>query len=359
MNMKLKNLVAIAAVIGMVVSLVGCSSSNSESSSSNEAAEINTEEAASETETTEENSAQETDSLDYPKDTIHIVVTFSAGGGNDLIARAVAAGLEEVTGVSVVVDNVTGAGGMTGSNDVVNAAPDGYQILCQDSSLTAALVTQASESPFTLDDLVPVCSVFSCPTWVVSSAETGYASLQDFIDDAKANPGKLTIGTAVTTGAQYLCACAIVEYFDLDVTIVPYEGGGELKAAILGNHVDIGVVHSPILLPEVQEGLVNVMVAGDSLEGISDESLRDMKTLADYGIVSAFSSTRGFLVPKDTPQEIVNYLENAFKQSLDTDAVKEFEETFGYESSFQDEVTYSEFLKNELAAYQEVFVALQ
>lgn len=296
------------------------------------------------------------DGQNYPEKTIHIIVTFSAGGGNDVIARAVASGLEQVTGQTVVVDNVTGGGGMTGSYEAMNANPDGYTILCQDASLTAALVTQAGQIPLTLDDMIPVASVYSCPTWALSNSENGYATLQDFVDDARANPGKLTIGTAVTTGAQYLMACAIVDYFDLDVTIIPYDGGNELKSAVLGNHVDMGIIHSPILLPEVKEGMVNVLVAGNPLDGISDDSLKDVKTLADYGMDCSFSSTRGFFLPKDTPQDVVDYLENAFAKALDTDIVKDFADSFGYAPSYMNASEYHDFLLKEIddftAAYE-------
>lgn len=295
--------------------------------------------------------------LDYPKDTVHIVVTFSAGGGNDVIARAVASGMESIIGQSVVVDNITGGGGMTGSFEVVNSDPDGLQILCQDASLTSSLVTQGSEAPFSLDDLIPVSAVYTCPTWALSHSDNGYETLQDFVDDAKANPGTLTIGTAVTGGCQYLMACAIVNYFDLDVTIIPYEGGNELKAAVLGNHVDMGIIHSPILLPEVQNGDIKVLVAGDDLSGIGEESLRDVKTLADYGMDTTFSSTRGFLVPKDTPAEIVSYLESAFEQALDTDVVKEFATTFGYQPHYRNSEEYAQFLQEEMSNFSEVFAA--
>lgn len=286
-----------------------------------------------------------------------MVVTFSAGGGNDLIARATATAMEEISGGTVVVDNITGAGGMTGTQEVVSASPDGYTILCQDSSLTSMLVTQ--QPGFGLEDLTPVASVYSCPTWVLSNAERGYEDLQAFVDAAKAKPGELTIGTAVTTGAQYLMGCAIANYFDLDVTIIPYTGGNELKAAILGNQIDIGVVHAPILLPEVQEGMVKVLAAGEPLTDIKEESLRSVKTLADYGMDVAFSSTRGFLVPNDTPEEVIACLEELLAQCVETDAMKAFADTFGFEPSYQNRAEYTEFLQEEMEGYQKIFDQIQ
>ena len=297
--------------------------------------------------------AAQEEKQDYPKEVIHIVVTFSAGGGNDLIARAVASAMEEAIGATVIVDNITGAGGLTGTQEAASAKPDGYTILCQDSSLTSMLVTQKPD--ITMDDLIPVASVYSCPTWVLSHTDRGYHTLQDFVDAAKDNPGQLTIGTAVTTGSQYLMGCAIAEFFDLDVTIIPYTGGNELKAAILGNQIDIGIVHSPILLPEVKDGMVQVLAAGDSLEDINEDSLKGVPTLAGYGMEETFSSTRGFFVPKDTPAEIVDYLGRLFRDCLETEAMKEFSATFGFEPGYQNQEEYRAFLQDELEGYQAVF----
>lgn len=349
----LKKTLSIVLVLCMALSLVACSSNTAEENPVDPTAE------PSDSAVVEQETQQPEVKLDYPKETIHIVVTFGAGGGNDLIARAVAAGMETLVGKSVVVDNITGAGGMTGSFEVVNSNPDGYTILCQDASLTSLFVTQKDEVPFTLDDLTPIGSVYTCPTWALSNSEKGYETLQDFVDAAKANPGTLTIGTAVTTGAQYLMACAIVDYFDLDVTIIPYEGGGELKTAVLGGHVDMGIIHSPILLPEVKEGMVNVLVAGDSLDGIGEESLRSVKTLKDYGLDTTFSSTRGFFVPNGTPAEVVSYLEQVLADVLETEAMKEFATTFGYQPAYQNAADYKAFLENELKNFGAAFEASQ
>lgn len=347
--MKKSRLVIGLVAMAMLTSMAGCKKETSNTTT--KAPEVQQTSGSSQ----ESKSAPtETSSKeDFPKDVLHIVVTFSAGGGNDLIARATAAAMEEVGGCSVVVDNITGAGGMTGTQEVVSASPDGYTILCQDSSLTSMLVTQKPDMG--LEDLEPIASVYSCPTWVLSHSDRGYEDLQAFVDNAKAHPGELTIGTAVTTGAQYLMGCAIADYFDLDVTIIPYSGGNELKAAILGNQVDIGVVHSPILLPEVQEGMVKVLAAGAPLTEISDESLRDIPTLADYGMDVEFSSTRGFFVPKGTPESIVTYLEDLISKSVDANAMKEFATSFGFGPSYQNGENYRAFLEDEVAGYQEVF----
>lgn len=291
--------------------------------------------------------------LDYPKEPIHIMVTFSPGGGNDLIARAMAEAMAKYTTQPIVVDNITGAGGLTGTAEVVNAKPDGYKILIQDASLTGMFVYQ-QDIPFTLEDLEPIASVYKCPTWVLSPTERGYKTLQDFVDAAKANPGQLTIGTAVTTGSQYLMAEAIIRHFGLDVKIVPYAGGGELKVALLGNQVDMGIIHAPIQLPEVKEGLLTVLVGGSSLEKVGYDAIRNVKTLRDYGMDFDFTSTRGFLVPKGTPAEIKEYLVDLIKKALDDPSIAEFSETFGYGPEFMDSETYSQFLKDEYQTFYNI-----
>lgn len=295
----------------------------------------------------------EAKALDYPKEPIHIIVTFSPGGGNDLIARAIAKAMENYTDQPVVVDNISGAGGMTGTFEVVSAEPNGYKILIQDASLNGMFVYQ-KDVPFTMEDLEPIASVYSCPTWVLSPAERNFKTLQDFVDAAKANPGKLTIGTAVTTGSQYLMAEAIIRHFDLDVKIVPYAGGGELKVALLGNQVDIGIIHAPIQLPEVKEGLLNVVVGGGPLDQVKYDPIKGTKTLRDYGMDFDFYSTRGFLVPKGTPKEIKDYLEDLLKKAVADPSVAEFSDTFGYGPEFQDRATYTKFLEDEYKTFYNI-----
>ncbi|MCL5290357.1 MAG: tripartite tricarboxylate transporter substrate binding protein [Firmicutes bacterium] len=289
----------------------------------------------------------------FPQKPIHMIVTFPPGGGNDIIARAFAKAMEKHISQPVVVDNISGAGGLTGTLETVKAKPDGYTILLQDASLTGMMAYQ-DNLPFSLDNLEPLCSVYTNPTWILTPKDRNYKTLQDFLDAAKKKPGQLSVGVAVSTGSQYLMAEAIKGYLGLDYKIIPYNGGGPLKVALLGNQVDIGIIHSPMMLPEVKEGMINVLAAGSSMQGIHYDKLKNIPTLKDLNIPFTFTSTRGFLVPKGTPPETKKFLEDLIKKASDGATIKEFAKTFEWDPTWQDHEAYGKFLKDELAQYKEI-----
>jgi len=290
----------------------------------------------------------------FPEKPIHLIVTFPPGGGNDIIARAYAKAIEKYVSQPVVIDNISGAGGLTGTLEVAKAKPDGYTILLQDASLTGMLVYQ-DNLPVSLDSFEPICSVYTNPTWILAPSNRNYKTLQDFIDAARKNPGKLSVGVAVSTGSQHLMAEAIKGYLGLDYKTIPYNGGGPLKVALLGNQIDIGIIHSPILLPEVKEGMINVLAAGDSMEGILYDRIKNTPTLKDLKIPFTFTSTRGFLVPKGTPEETKKYLEDLIKKANSDPSIKEFAKTFEWEPTWHDHEAYGNFLKEEFAQYKDVY----
>jgi tripartite-type tricarboxylate transporter receptor subunit TctC len=291
--------------------------------------------------------------LDFPKKPIRLIVTFPPGGGNDVIARAFAKAMERHINQPVVIDNISGSGGLAGTLEVVKAKPDGYTILVQDASLNTMFAFQ-KDIPFGLKDLLPVASVYECPTWILANKERHYKGLSDFINTAKKNPGKLTVGVAGATGSQYLMAAAIKGYLKLDYKIIPYSGGGPLKVALLGNKVDIGVIHSPILLPEVIGGILDVLAAGSPMKGIYYEPLQTTQTLRELKMPFTFNSTRGFLLPKKTPTEIRDFLEGLLKQAYNDPSMSQFAKTFGFSPTWQDHNAYSKFLKAELVQYKSI-----
>lgn len=289
----------------------------------------------------------------YPSEPVHIVVPWPAGGGTDNIARAFAASLEAALGTSVVVDNVVGAGGVTGTLQVVKAKPDGYTLLLQGSSdISTVMVFQ--KTPFTADDMDFLCAFYSTPTWVVSHKDRGYTDLKSFLDAAEKNPGKLTLASGTPAGAQLLMAAGIHGYTGGKFRIVPYQGGGPFRKGMLSNEVDAGVVHSPVMLPEVKEGMMVVLAAGQPLDKINYEPLRATKTLKDFGIPLEVGITRGILLPKNTPAEIRIKLLEACKKAASSPAFAEFGAKFGFAPIWMDGPAFRMLLDNEVKTFKEI-----
>jgi len=266
---------------------------------------------------------------EYPSKTIHVVVPWKAGGGTDSIGRGFAAAMKTVIDQSVVVDNISGAGGMTGSIKVAQGKADGYTLLMNGTTdITAALTFK--NVPLSLDDYAYIGGFFTSPTWVLSHKDRGYKDLADFLDKAKANPGSLTLGTAGPTGAQMLMAAAIKGVTGADFRIIPYSGGKDLKKALLGNQVDAGIIHAPVLLAEVKAGLIKVLGTGMALEKITYPPVRNAPTLKGIGIPVEIGITRGIYVPAATPKEIVAKLSEIVEKAARSDSFKQFGEKFGF-----------------------------
>lgn len=266
----------------------------------------------------------------YPTDTIHVVVPYPAGGGTDAIGRALAAAMEEQVDVAVVVDNVTGGAGATGSHHVAQARPDGHTVLLTGSTDLIGL-TVFRDTPFGVDDYVYVGGVYSTPTWAVANTERGYEDLSDVLEAAKANPGQVTVGIGGRGSAHHVMAAAIIGATETDMRIVAYDGGVALRRALIANEVDFAVIHSPVMLGEIEEGMIQVLAAGGSLEKIVYEPVRDTKTLRDFGVPVDIGITRGIFAPAGTPPEVVDQLAEIVEEAAKSDRFREFGLSFGFE----------------------------
>lgn len=291
---------------------------------------------------------------EFPDKTIHMVVPWKAGGGTDNIARGMQAAFEEASGQKLVIDNISGAGTVTGTIAVLKAKPDGYTILMNGSSDVVAPLTFKPDLPYTLDDFKFVGGFFFSPTWVVAHKDRGYETLQDLLDDAKKNPGSVKIGTAGSAGSQMLMGAAIKGITGLDITLVPYSGGADLKKAVLGNQVNAGIIHAPVMMGDIKAGEVKALGAGGPLEAIVHEPLREKPTLRDVGIPVDIGVTRGVFVPKATPDDVVAKLESILEKTAKSDKFAEFGQKFGFAPTWISSKDFTKQLHGELKAFKEI-----
>lgn len=290
---------------------------------------------------------------EYPSDTIHFVVPWPAGGGTDVIARGFAAAMEPIIKQTVVTDNVVGAGGVTGCLQAAKAKPDGYTILLNGSSdMTTALAYRSL--PFSLDDFTYIGGFYDTPTWILAHKDRGYADFRAFLEAAKAKPGNITLGSATPAGAQALMAAAIKGVTGLNFRIIPYQGGDPMRKALLSNEVDAGIIHSPVMLPEVKEGLIRVLATGLPLQHIVYEPVRHVPTLKSLGIPIEIGIIRGLFVPKATPKEIVTKITQAAEQSARSEAFRNFGEKFGFLPVWIPGPQFEQIMRNELALFKDI-----
>lgn len=289
----------------------------------------------------------------YPERPIHIVVPWKAGGGTDAIARAFAEGMKTVVSQPVVVDNITGGSGMTGVIRVAHAKSDGYTLLFDGSADITSTLT-FKKFPVSLDDFIYVGGVYSSPTWILANNERHYKDFKDFLDKAKANPNKLTVGTASPAGAQMLMAAAIKGITSAPFRIIPYSGGKDLKKAMIGNQIDVGIIHAPVMLPEIKSGMIKVLTAGEPLDHVTDAALRDVPTLKHIGIPVEMGITRGIMVPKGTPKEIVDALSSIVEKAAKSKTFADFGQKFGFSPHWTDGSEFGARLRSELSRFKQI-----
>jgi len=289
----------------------------------------------------------------YPTEPIRVIVPWPAGGGTDNIARAFAAALEKTLESTVLVDNVVGAGGITGTFQVAKAKPDGYTLLLQGSSdLSTAMIFQ--KTPFTLEDFDFLCAFYSTPTWVLAHKDRGYATLKDFLDAAEKNPGTLTLASATPAGAQLLFAAGIHGYTGGKFRIVPYQGGGPFRKGMISNEVDAGIVHSPIMLPEVKDGLIRVLATGQPLDKISYAPLQKTATLKEMGLPLEVGITRGIMLPKGIAPEVRGKLLEACKKAAASQIFVNFGLQFGFSPIWMEGEDFKKLMVEEMALFTTV-----
>lgn len=290
---------------------------------------------------------------EYPNKTIHIVVPWKAGGGTDAIGRGFAEAMKTIVKESVVVDNIAGAGGVTGTVKVVKSKPDGYTLLMNGTTDMTAVLT-FKKVPFSLDDLTYIGGFFTSPTWILCHKDRGYTDLEEFLDKAKANPGNLTMGTAGPAGAQMIMAAAIKGITGANFRIIPYSGGGDLKKALIGNQVDAGIIHAPVLLSEAKGGLINVIGTGLPLDKITYPPVRKTKTLKDFGIPIEIGITRGIYVSKATPKDITAKLSEIVEKAAKSESFKSFGNKFGFAPVWIPGPEFEKQIKEELALFKDI-----
>ena len=292
--------------------------------------------------------------VDFPKKTITITVPVSAGGGTDLLTRAMAGPLKAKLGQTVIVTNKTGAGGAIGFAAGAAEKPDGYNV----TALVAELLTvpQVAKVNFSYKSFEPVCNVNSSYGTITVRADAPYNTLQEFIDYAKKHPGQMKIGNSGVGGIWHFVAAAFAAEAGIKVTHVPFEGGGSAVVALAGGHVDAVPVTPQEVEVQVSAGKAKILAV------LSPERLPEIAnvpTAEELGFKNlVFTIWRGFGVPKGTPASIVATLRDAFKSVLDDPSVTEFMASKHFAKDFRDSQDFYAMMEREEAAYSKQAVQL-
>jgi tripartite-type tricarboxylate transporter receptor subunit TctC len=257
----------------------------------------------------------------YPDHPIKLVVAYPAGGPNDTVTRVTTQGLGAELGQSVVIENVSGAGGRIGTRDVARAAPDGYTLLAggtNDNAIAPALFKNLDFDP--VRDFAPVAALSTDSTAVVVNPAVPAATLADLVRYGKEHPGKLTAGSTVGIAPHLLLEFVRVRT-GVDMVFVPYKGGAPAIADVLGNQIQIAASGKSVLLPLLKAGKLRAL-AVTSAERWPE--LPDVPTLRETGLDGFPTAVwAGLVAPAGTPPDVIaklNAAENARLRSPEIQA---------------------------------------
>jgi tripartite-type tricarboxylate transporter receptor subunit TctC len=259
---------------------------------------------------------------DWPNRPVTMVVPFPAGGAVDAIGRIMATRMSEVLGRQVVIENVGGAGGMTGAARVAKAPPNGYQFLLGHNG-THAVVPTLYKNPMyqATTDFEPVVLFAEQPTIMTARNDFPAENLREFIAYAKANEAKITYGSAGVGSANHVACVLFNAAAGLNVTHVPYRGGALAMQDLLGGRLDYVCNIVTTAISQIEGKLIKPMaILGKNRTPV----LPNVPSAADQGLPDLDASAwYAFFLPKGTPAPIVQKLREATIATIETPAVQE------------------------------------
>jgi tripartite-type tricarboxylate transporter receptor subunit TctC len=259
---------------------------------------------------------------------VEMTVMFGAGSAADVTARYLAEGMAKTLGVPVPVVNRTGGGGAIGYSHVQQQKPDGHAIIWNSNSISTNYHSGILSFDYKAFDAVARVSV-EIPVIAVRS-DSPWKSLQEFIDYAKANPGKLRIGNSGTGSHTHFAASALFLTGGAKVINVPF-GEGQAIVNLLGSRIE-GVVQLPAaLVSHVKGGNVRILAA---LGSERDPIFPDVPTAKELGFPVALDMWRGIAVPDGTPKPVIAKLQQAIKDSVQSPGFADAGKTIGFTPAY-------------------------
>jgi tripartite-type tricarboxylate transporter receptor subunit TctC len=257
---------------------------------------------------------------DYPNRLVKIIVPYGPGGPNDIIARLLAKYMQEATKQTVVVENKPGAGSTLGARLVAAADPDGYTLLIANTS-TIAVAPSVVKNPGydPIKSFAPIANVAEGSTILIATPSLPAKDLKELVAYAKANPGKVSIGSAGYGNAAHIIGAALNARAGVNIVHVPYKSGVEMTAAVLGGQVQITFVETSTGLPLIRDGKVRAIAVGNEQRA---PELPDVPTMLEQGFPGFVNRNWVALVaPAGTPKPIIdklNGLVSGFNKSPET-----------------------------------------
>ncbi len=288
----------------------------------------------------------------FPNRPVRLIVPYPPGGGNDAIARIIAAKLTELWSQQIIIDNRSGANGIIACQIVASAAPDGYTLLVANigsNAINAALYKNLPYEP--VKSYAPISLLGTTANFLVVPMATPVTTLNDFIAYAKKQPGKLSYGSNGVGSSQHLAGVLFNSTFGIDAVHVPYKGTGPAIVALVANEVSMSFANALAAVPQVKANRLKAL-AVTSLKRSS--AMPELPAIAELSPGFSANSWWGIVAPAGTPSVLTTQISQAIRQGLSSTNVSDQLHSLGVESRPMTPAEFQQFMNEELIKWTKV-----
>ena len=292
----------------------------------------------------------------WPDKPVRLVVGYAPGGSTDVLARVIAKNMSEATGQPFVVENRPGANSNIAAESVTRSTPDGYTVFMGTIS-TATNVSVYKETGYDIDDdLIATAPIAAVPNVLVVNASLPIHSVDDYVEYATINPGKLTFASPGVGSSIHLSGELLKLRAGIDMLHVPYRGSGPALSDLLGGQVDSMFDNLPSAMPHVQSGALRALGVTTQTR---NESLPSIPSISEHGIEDYDAyAWFGLFLPAGTAPEIVRSLNELTRGALDDLSTTKQLASMGASPMIMTPDEYREFVHKEIAKWSEVIKTL-
>ena len=265
--------------------------------------------------------AQQAPAQNWPQQPIHMIVSFGAGGGADIIGRILADAMQDRLGKAVIVENKPGAGGILGNELVAKASPDGYTLGVMTAGQVIAAVAR-KEMPYDAAALTPVAQVASTSLLIVARPDFPANSVKELVEEAKADPGKISFASPGFTATQHFAGELFNQTAGVSLLHVPFRSSPEAINAVLGHHADVMFDTVSALIGQVQSGALKALaVTGKD----RFPTVPDIPAASEFGLLPGYDVTTwyGVFGPPGLPAAVVAILNKTLMDILADDKTRQ------------------------------------
>ena len=290
----------------------------------------------------------------FPSKPVRIIVPYTPGSPNDVLARLLAQQLQPTLGQPVVIDNKPGGGTTIGTKAAAAAPPDGYTLLFASSALVVEPIMTKQIEYDPQKDFTPVAFIARTSLLLTINAQVPATSVKEFVAYARANPGKVSLGFAQGTVSQL-----VAEYFNrlhgLDITSVPYRGGALVIPDMLGGRIHVYWPSPATVLPLIRDGSIKALATSGAKR---NAELPDVPTMKELGLDElSLEFWAGMWAPAATPPDIVDTLNAAINEALQSPEMTASMKKLGFEYTIGSPKDFAAFVAAEIPRWSAVVKA--